>query len=424
MSDDSKQAEEIQRAQRKLLQNRRRAGIKNVEVIIPPPLPVPECARTVEPEKEPNVDDARVVARINEALAIQDQEAKEAGQLGYIGRVHTQATIPHSNWDPVTEYERQNGNFHLYVKASQSIGLPYGTLPRLLLIWMSTEVVFTAEPRLELGKNMTKFFDRLGLPVTGGKRGYIPAMKKQMIRLFNCFIQYRYSSEERDATTLFAIQDYDVWWLKPEQSLQDDLFPSYIKLTDRFFEDLFNHSIPIDLRAIAFLRKSPLALDLYTWLTHRYSYLRRQTEIPWEALAVQFGADYKQTKVFKFKVKRALGEVKKIYPQANFDPEGKYGLILRPSPTHIRKSMQLATSSTGERIDLPSKETVEKWAARHHFSWERFLHEMDQIKNASVGTQRGREDPDLRAQKMIEAAARRSDVPAGIALVLSGITPR
>ena len=49
---------------------------------------------------------------------------------------------------------------------------------------------------------------------------------------------------------------------------------------------------------------------------------------------------------------------------------------------------------------------------------------MDQIKNASVGTQRGREDPDLRAQKMIEAAARRSDVPAGIALVLSGITPR
>ena len=418
MIDDPKLNEEVQLAQRKLMQLRRRAGVKSVEVVTPPP--VPECAKPVE--KEPDPENERIVKRVNEALAIQEQEAKEAGQLGYIGRVHTQATIPHSNWDPVTSFERQNGNFHLYVKASESIGLPYGSMPRLLLIWMSTEVVFTAEPRLELGKNMTKFFEQIGLPVTGGKRGYIPAMKRQMIRLFNCDIRYRYGGEDHDATTLFAIQDYDVWWLKPEQQYQDDLFQSYIKLTDRFFEDLFNHAIPIDLRVIAFLRKSPLALDLYTWLTHRYSYLRRQTEIPWEALAVQFGSDYATVHDFKRKVKQALKSVKMAYPDANFDPEGKYGLILRPSPTHIRKSIQLASSSTGDRIDLPSKETAEKWVARHHFSWEKFLKEIEHIKNASVGTQRGREDSEFRAQKMIEAAARRSDVPVAIAFVLSGVT--
>ena len=418
MSDDPKLDEEVQRAQRKLMQLRRRAGVKSVEVIPPPP--VPECAKSVE--KEPDPANGKLIERINEALAIQEQEAKAAGKLGYIGRVHTQATIPHSNWDPVTEYERQNGNFHLYVKAPQSIGLPYGTLPRLLLIWMSTEVVFTAEPRLELGKNMTKFFDQIGLPVTGGKRGYIPAMKRQMIRLFNCDIRYRYAGEDRDATTLFAIQEYDVWWLKPEQQYQDDLFQSYITLTNRFFEDLFNHAIPIDLRVIAFLRKSPLALDLYSWLTHRFSYLRRQTEIPWEALAVQFGSDYKDVRFFKVNVKKALKTVKMAYPEANFDTEGKYGLILRPSPTHIRKSIQLATSSTGERIDMPSKETAEKWSARHHFSWSKFLKELEHIQNASVGTQRGGEDPDLRFQKMIEAAARRSDVPVAIAFVLSGVT--
>jgi len=109
MSDDPKLDEEVQRAQRKLMQLRRRAGVKSVEVI--PPLPIPECAKSVE--KEPDPANGKLIERINEALAIQEQEAKAAGKLGYIGRVHTQATIPHSNWDPVTEYERQNGNFHL-----------------------------------------------------------------------------------------------------------------------------------------------------------------------------------------------------------------------------------------------------------------------------------------------------------------------
>lgn len=412
--------EEVQRAQRKLKQRRRQLGYKDAPAEIPP-VPVPECAKPPAKESDPN--DEKIQKRIEEAFQIQEQEAKEAGKLGYIGRVHTQATIPHSNQDPVTEYERENGNFHLYVKAPHSIGLPYGTLPRLLFIWMSTEVVFTAEPRLDLGKNMSRFFERINLPITGGKRGYIRPMREQMIRLFNCDIRYRYGGPECDQTTLFAVQDYKVWWLKPEQRHQDDLFPSYVLLTNRFFEDLFNHAVPIDLRAIAFLRKSPLALDLYCWLTHRFSYLRKRTEIPWEALAVQFGSNYKDVASFKFKVKKALKDVKKAYPEANIDPDsGKYGLILKRSPTHIRKSIRLVTSSTGDRVDLPTKETAEKWVARHHFSWTKFLQELGHVNEMSVGAHLGREEEEAAAQKRVEVAARRADVPVGIAFVLAGLT--
>ena len=156
---------------------------------------------------------ARTAERVEEALAIQEEEAKEAGKLGYLGRIHTQATIPHSRLDPISEYERVNGNFHLYVKAPKSIGLPYGTLPRLLLIWMSTEVVLTAEPRLELGKNMSRFFEKIDLPITGGKRGYIRPMREQMIRLFNSDIRYRYGAHNTDQSLLMAVEDYKVWWV-------------------------------------------------------------------------------------------------------------------------------------------------------------------------------------------------------------------
>jgi hypothetical protein len=288
------------------------------------------------------------------------------------------------------------------------------------MIWMSTQVVLNAEPRLELGKNMSRFFEQIDLPISGGKRGYIRPMREQMIRLFNSDFRYRYGSEETDQSALLAVEDYKVWWLKPEQHAQDDLFPSYIVLTGPFFAELFNHAVPVDLRAIAFLRKSPLALDLYNWLTHRYSYMKRQTEVPWEMLAGQVGACYSHIRQFKFKVKHALHMIKQIYPQAEFDPEGKYGLILRPSPTHVRKNLQLVNSN--DTIDLPSKETAGKWTTRHWHAWSRFLAEMKNLRDATASSSDAARSPDAFFQRMVEIAAGRADVPIGIALVMSGVT--
>ena len=42
----------------------------------------------------------RTAERVEEALAIQEQEAKEAGKLGYLGRIHVQATPPHFSPGP------------------------------------------------------------------------------------------------------------------------------------------------------------------------------------------------------------------------------------------------------------------------------------------------------------------------------------
>lgn len=47
---------------------------------------------------------------ISEALAIEAQEAKEAGALGFMARALTQATMPHKKTDE-SVVERQNGAF-------------------------------------------------------------------------------------------------------------------------------------------------------------------------------------------------------------------------------------------------------------------------------------------------------------------------
>lgn len=77
-----------------------------------------------------------------------------------------QATLPHKNPGPVPLWKRTNGNLTLTiqpgidVQRGQSYGYPYGTVPRLLLFWMTTEAVKTKSRRLELGHTLSTTFHK------------------------------------------------------------------------------------------------------------------------------------------------------------------------------------------------------------------------------------------------------------------------
>lgn len=71
---------------------------------------------------------------------------------------------------------------------------PYGTLPRLLLIWISSTAVKTRSPTLILGSSLTEFMRHLGLTPTGGKTGAITRLRDQMERL----LKARLSVEIKD----------------------------------------------------------------------------------------------------------------------------------------------------------------------------------------------------------------------------------
>lgn len=273
---------------------------------------------------------------IQEALAIEEESAKDAGALGFIARCMVQATLPHSQ---VKEpfFQRKNGNFQLSMMANPSIGLPYGSVPRILLAWISTEAIRKKDPTLLLGDTLTSFMTELDLVPTGGRWGTIPRLRSQMQRLFSCTISCNYSDPQGGGVSgvNFLIADsYAMWW-RPQQPDQVGLWQSHVTLGRKFYDEIIANSVPIDMRALKALRRSPLALDLYTWLTYRMSYLSRPTEIPWEALAAQFGADYTDLKHFKPEFRSALKKVLLQYPKARVG-EGKFGVTLQPSPSHVK----------------------------------------------------------------------------------------
>jgi hypothetical protein len=71
------------------------------------------------------------------------------------------------------------------------------------------------------------------------------------------------------------------------------------------------------MRALKALKRSPLALDLYAWLTYEAFRANKSGKgrfVAWKLLAEQMGTDYANTDEFARKARVALGKTQALYP--------------------------------------------------------------------------------------------------------------
>ncbi|RZU46667.1 RepA protein [Krasilnikovia cinnamomea] len=269
----------------------------------------------------------------------------EDPDIGYLTRLLTQTNLPYRDPGDVPVWSRQNGNVHLRVEPGQRRQpdgtyrpiYPYGILPRLLLIWMSSQAVKTKSPTLVLGPSLTMFMQELGLKPTGGAKGSITRLRDQMERLLKARLSVEVDGGlDRDQAGQISVAlRWDLFWGKDDQ---DPLLPSTIQLSTDFFNEIVQHPVPLNMQALAALRGSPMRLDIYAWLTWRMSYLQRPTVVPWAGLMLQFGsnlADSKQGRQqFRRDFAKHLREVQLVYREANVEVTDA-GLAMRPSRTHV-----------------------------------------------------------------------------------------
>jgi hypothetical protein len=307
----------------------------------PEMLPARDAATT--PKSKSKATKASV--KIRKAAAEIAAEPNKA-EAAYLARELVQCTLPHRDPGKVEGWVRSNGNFSLVLqpgfdsKTKKSIGLPYGPLPRLLLLWIVTEAIRTKSRAIKLSDTLNEFLREIGLdPNTGrGPRGDATRLKEQMKRLFNCRISFQYSEgnaqKGRSAfLNMEVAQEGRFWWdfKNPEQG---GLFESEIVLGEVFFKAITAAPVPLDMRAVAGLMRSPLAIDLYTWATYRIFTMQRagsrQIKIPISELKEQFGSEYNRIDNFKTAFSEALERVKEVFPALDYTFE-KSALILRDS---------------------------------------------------------------------------------------------
>jgi len=219
-------------------------------------------------------------------------------------------------------------------KIAKPIGIPWGSFPRLLLAWLTTEVVTKRSPEIDLGKNVREFFDKLGIPCTTGKRGTVTAVREQLDRLLSARINVTDDQQPgREGQMLLADgqqRGTHLWWQahKPIASL----WQPRILLSNVFFEVLRQRAVPIDMRALRVVLQSPLAMDLLVWLSYRSETLPAAEAapliVPWRALYYQCGSESNLNK-FQENVRRAMRLVHAVYPAARVVVPVRRGLEMR-----------------------------------------------------------------------------------------------
>jgi hypothetical protein len=245
----------------------------------------------------------------------------------YLPRELVQVTLPHKNPGDVPAWQRTNGNLTVAIQAgwdidaAKSYGYPYGTIPRLLLFWITTEAVRTKTRRLELGSSLSAFMAELGLNSanggTGAKRSDARRLRDQMERLFRARMTFQTTSDNRKTWLDMQVAPKGELWWSLRQPDQAALWGSWIELGEDFFAAITAYPVPADMRALRALKRSPLALDLYAWLSYEafraHSNGKARFE-NWTQLHDHLGAEYKHQQHFRAKAKAALRKIKTVYP--------------------------------------------------------------------------------------------------------------
>lgn len=272
----------------------------------------------------------------------------EAQEVLYQHSLLCQTSIPYRDPGDTKIWQQKNGFIRLELLAGRvldphtdnvvDVGLPFGPKPRLVLYHLNAEALRKQSPVVELEDSLTAFVKRTLRLDVGGRT--IRSVKEQLNRLSAADFRF-YVTHERGAMTIKGtlIEGLDVWVSKDER--QRVLWPSIIQFSQRYFDSLSEHAVPLNEAAVARLSHSAMALDLYTWLAQRLHRVPgKPAFVPWTALKEQFGHGYDRIRDFRRVFERTLKQVKAVYPEARFTVDGK-GMTLYNSPPPVAPRAQL-----------------------------------------------------------------------------------
>ena len=259
--------------------------------------------------------------------------------MGFMARLMALCSLPRTNPGDRLQYKRTNGPYKLGMTAGLDNKLPYGNFPRLLLAWVSTEAVRTQSRVLVLGDSLSDFMRALGVYSAGGGNAGIK-LRNQMRRLFNAHVQLIYEDEHGEASVSSSVTDSTELWWNVRKPGERSLWESKIELSEKFFQEIIRHPVPLDMNILKSLKRSTLGLDLYLWTAYRTFALRAPLRLSWRQVYRQFGAhpdkssDNNTVQAFRYKVLRELKKIKLAWPGLNY-ATAKGVLILHPSTPSI-----------------------------------------------------------------------------------------
>jgi hypothetical protein len=212
------------------------------------------------------------------------------------------------------------------VMTISSIGdamLPYGSIPRIIICYLSTEAKITRERTIPIGKTIHDFVKKIGYTPSYIANGTNEQVLEHLERLYRTEFSHDYSEsrylEDGTKETLRHQKSFKIFDEKLSfESVKDNIVQQQmtsVTLSETFFNEIQAHSVPLSLEILKSLKRSPLALDLYVFISYR-SNTGRVIGIKLNDLMNQFAIDYEKWR-FKQRLTTALTLVKKMWPDCN-----------------------------------------------------------------------------------------------------------
>lgn len=242
------------------------------------------------------------------------------------------ASLPHRRTtEPV--WERDSGPIKLLIESGLDshkvpVGIPYGAIARMILLYLQTQAVKTKSRDVELGSSMNAWLTTMGVPIGG--RTY-KSVREQASRISRC----RLTFFERTATAEFVrngafVRDA-ILPLDPSRGSQASLWQESVRLDEGFYQSLIDHPLPLREAAIQEISGKSMAIDLYMWLAYRLHVLNKPVPVTWGSLRNQFGPEYSVIRFFRRDMLPQLNLALAVYPEARIDIDERKGLTLHPS---------------------------------------------------------------------------------------------
>jgi hypothetical protein len=282
--------------------------------------------------------------------------SSEDTDIGYFFSGWAQAALPHRRLPDDAPWQVTTDRVTLIVQPGLrpapggtpvSVGVPYGSRARLILLYLQTEAVRTNSREVELGRSLHAWLRRLEIPI-GGKQ--MASVRDQAERISRCRLSFQIKQGTRTGLVNQHILDTSMF-IEDDQA-QGGLFVEKASLSQSFFDELKRHPVPVEEAAVRQIANNSLALDVYCWLAYRLHSLNGPITVSWKALHGQFGRSVARLDHFKEHFRTVLVLATSVYPDAQVEeaPTGA-GLILKPSRPPVAPK---GNGSTRPRFSLIS----------------------------------------------------------------------
>jgi len=264
--------------------------------------------------------------------------AEEVSRFGITHAGFAMTSLPHKRIEEPL-WRRQGHRTTLLVESGRTghggwIGVPYGSMARLILLYLQTEAIRTSDPEVELGRSMHAWLSRMGIPA-GGKNYKL--VGEQARRISACRLTFLTEIPGAELRQNGAFVQNAITLTTAADERQRALWQDRVRLDDGFWRSLREHPVPVREEAVRAIGARSLALDVYIWLAYRLHALTRATPVTWTALHGQFGAGFKAVRQLKPTFRDALGLALAVYPEARVDLD-QAGIVLHPSAPAVPRA--------------------------------------------------------------------------------------